>query len=261
MGNELNNENYFSQSNERDYMSYSQFKNFLECEAQGLAIAEGRYEKPSTKALLQGSYVDAYFSGEMGEFVKKHPDLFKKDGTLKSDFAILDEVIKSIEEDKVFHDEFYTGEAQKVLTGEITGVPFKGKIDFLYGNKIVDMKAMASVENVWSEEEHRKIPFYSFYKYDIQGAIYRELVRQATGKKLPYYLIVATKESPSKHVAYRFSDDVLDDALALVEKLAPRYQRIKNHEIEPVECGKCGYYGIAHKFDILDIVNITKEDM
>lgn len=242
-------------------MSYSQFKDFLECEAQGLAIAEGRYEKPKGKALLQGTYVDAYFSGEMDGCIKEHPELFKKDGTLRNEYAILNDIIKSIEDDKIFHDEFYTGDSQWILTGEITGVPFKGKIDFLFDNKIVDMKCMASVDNVWSDEEHRKMPFYAYYKYDIQGAIYRELVRQTTGKKLPYYLIVATKESPSKHVAYRFSDEVLDEALALVEKLAPRYQAIKNHEIEPVECGKCGYYGITHKFDILDIVNITKEDM
>ncbi len=257
----LNTDNYFSKANEHDYMSYSQFKDFLECEAQGLAIAEGRYEKPIGKALLQGTYVDAYFSGEMEKCAKEHPELFKKDGSLKADYSILDEVIKSIEEDRVFHDEFYTGEPQRIFVGEIAGVPFKGKVDFLFENRIVDMKAMSSIDNVWSDEEHRRVPFYSFYKYDIQGAIYRELVRQATGRKLPYYLAVATKESPSRHIAYRFSDEVLDEALALVEKLAPRYQAIKKHEIEPVECGHCGYYGATHRFDVLDIVNINKEDM
>lgn len=256
----LTNENYFSQENEHDYMSYSQFKDFLKCEAEGLAIAEGRYKKPSSKALLQGSYVDAHFSGEMDAFKEAHPELFKKDGTLKSDYEVCEKAIAAVEGDPYFKENFFSGDSQQVLAGDIAGVKFKGKIDMLYENKIVDMKCMANLEPVWDPVKWRKVPFYVYYRYDIQAAIYQELVYQKTGKRLPYYLAVVTKEDiPSKGV-YLFDQDVIDGALELVKNLAPRFDAIKRHEIEPNECGECDYYRSTHMIDITDIKEITMED-
>lgn len=261
MEKELNKTNYFSHESDLAYMSYSQFKDFCECEAKAMAIIKGEYEKPTSTALLQGSYVDAYFSGEMEEFKANNPSIFKKDGSLKSDFEICDKVIETIEHDEEFVNEFYKGDTQQILTGEIAGVPFKGKIDMLYPDKIVDMKCMASIDPVWDEEEHRKKPFYSFYRYDIQAAIYQELVFQSTGLKLPYYLAVVTKEKTPKKVALLFDQSVLDKALEEVKAKAPRFQAIKEGKENPVECGKCDYYHANHKFTIFDIKEITLEDM
>ena len=61
----LNKENYFSKEANAEYWSVSQFKAFNRCEAAGLAEARGIYEREETDALLIGSYVDAYFSGEL----------------------------------------------------------------------------------------------------------------------------------------------------------------------------------------------------
>ena len=256
-----NNENYFSRENEISFMSYSQFKDFLECEAMALAIAEGRYEKPKSDALLQGSYVDAYFSGELDKFKAENPSLFKKDGTLLAKYETCEAVIKAIEEDQTFKSFFFSGESQRIFVGTIAGVPFKGKIDMLYDDRIVDMKCMADITPKWNDEERRKVPFYAYYGYQIQAAIYQELVRQATGKRLPYYLAVATKTDPVEKHAFQFSQEVLDKALGLVETLAPRFQAIKDHEIEPNECGHCKFYAATHKFDIFDIKTITEEEM
>ena len=96
----MKNEDYFNKENEIAYMSYSQFKDFLECEAKAKAIIDGLYEKPTSTALLQGSYVDAYFSGEMEGFKESHPELFKKDGSLKADYEICEKGIKTIEDDQ-----------------------------------------------------------------------------------------------------------------------------------------------------------------
>lgn len=257
----MDNKDYFGRENEIRYMSYSQFKDFLECEDMALAKLEGRYQRPASKAMLQGSYIDAYFSHEMEEFKGKHEDLFKKDGSLKAEYEICNNVIKSIESDRDLLEQFYSGETQRIVVGEIAGVPFKGKIDMLYANKIVDIKAMASLEPTWNEEEHRKKPFYSAYRYDLQAAIYQELVRQETGKLLPYYLAVATKEAiPSKKV-YLFSQEVLDNALGQIRELAPRFQQIKEHKLEPSCCGKCDWCKSKRKFDIFDIESITMEKM
>jgi len=258
---ELTNENYFSPQMEEAYMTYSQFKEFKGCEAKALALLKGEFEKPSSLSLLQGSYVDAHFSGEMEEFKKKNPSLFKKDGTLKSDFEVCDRVIQSIESDEGFLSEYFKGETQKVLTGSIAGVPFKGKIDMLYPDKIVDMKCMATIEPTWDEEEHRKKPFYSFYQYHIQAAIYQELVFQATGQRLPYYLAGATKEKVPRKFAYHFDQSVLDKALEEVKALAPRFQMVKEGKLPPMECGHCDYYNSTHKFTMFDVKEITLEDM
>ena len=257
----MDNKDYFSRENEKKYMSYSQFKDFLECEEMALAKAEGRFSEPPSKAMLQGSYIDAHFSNEMEEFTKEHGDLFKKDGTLKSDYEICNKVIEAIERDNELLDQFYSGESQRIVKGTISGVPFKGKIDMLYPTKIVDMKAMASLEPVWDEKEYRKKPFYSLYRYDLQAAIYQELVRQETGMRLPYYLAVATKEKVPQKKVYLFSQEVLDNALNQVRELAPRFQKIKNHELKPNCCGKCEWCLQNKKFDIFDIKTITMEEM
>ena len=57
----LTSENYYSPESNQGYMSASQFKSFLDCEARTLAELHGEYHRPSTEALLVGSYVDAYF--------------------------------------------------------------------------------------------------------------------------------------------------------------------------------------------------------
>lgn len=256
---EVTNENYYSPEVEKEYMTYSQFKLFLECEAKALAIIEGRYERKSSDALIQGSYLDAHFSGEMDEFIKAHPEMFKKDGTLLAKYDVCENAIKAIEEDEFFHKQFFSGKPQQIVTGIIAGVPFKGKLDMLYEDYNVDMKLMKDVEDVWNAEERRKVPFWKQYGYDIQGAIYQELLRQNIAKRLPHHLAVVTKTDPVEKHAYRFSQGILDKALELVKSLAPRFQAIKNHEIEPNECGKCDYYHSTHKLDMFDIVEIVEE--
>ena len=61
----LNKDNYFSLEANKAYWSVSQFKSFNKCEAAGYAESRGVYQRPETDALLIGSYVDAYFSGDI----------------------------------------------------------------------------------------------------------------------------------------------------------------------------------------------------
>ena len=61
----LTSSNYFSKEAQKTFWSVSQFKAFDNCEAQGLAEALGEYTRQETDALLVGSYVDAYFAGDV----------------------------------------------------------------------------------------------------------------------------------------------------------------------------------------------------
>jgi hypothetical protein len=254
----LTNENYFSPEAQMHYMGASQFKAFQRCEASALAEIKGEYKREETTALLVGSYVDAHFEGTLDLFKGKHPEIFKRDGDLKSEYQQANVIIARAEEDALF-SLLMSGKKQVICTGKIAGVPFKIKIDSLVDAKtcelisemfpmaaavlgfldgaIVDLKAMRDMEPIWSVSEGGKIPFIEAWGYDIQGAIYQAI----EGNMLPFVLAVATKEKTPNLAALSISQTDLDAKLAEVEDLAPKFQAIKQGQLEPERCGKCDY--------------------
>lgn len=236
---QLTNENYFSPEAEALYMGSTQFKRFMACEAQALAIIRGEYLPEASTALLVGSYVDAYFSGELNLFKGRHPEIFKRDGSLKSDYEQAEQIIQRIERDSKFM-EAVSGSAQEILTGEIEGVPVKIKVDSLHPDRIVDMKIMRDMADVYDKESREWQPFWKAWGYDYQGAIYREVVRQNTGKLLPFGLAVATKEKPEPDIDLLILPSaVLDEALEIVKSGIVYYDGLKKGLYPPERCGKC----------------------
>ena len=238
---DITNNNYFSVESNLQYMSATQFKDFMKCEREALCKIIGETHEEPSKAMLVGSYVDAYFSGEMETFAQANPQIFKKDGTLLKDFENANNIIKAIESDELLM-KYLSGKKQVVMTGEIAGVPFKIKVDSLLPNCIVDQKIMSSIrELIWVEKDGRnvKTDFVDAFGYDIQGAIYQEIVRQNTGNKLPFVLAVTTKEENPDKALIQIDQEYLDKALKLVEKLAPHFNAIKQGVVEPKGCGCC----------------------
>lgn len=239
----LTNENYFSHEANMDYMSVSQWKQFDDCEVMAMAILNGEYvEKPSS-AMLVGSYVDAYFSGEMEIFKTQNPQIFKKDGTLLKDFERANDIIKVIESDPLLM-KYLGGKKQVIFTGIINGVPFKIKIDSLLPYAIVDQKIMASIrELIWqydvSLKRNVQKDFVAAYGYDKQGGVYQEIVRQNIGERLPFILAPTTKEECPDKALIQIDQEYLDKALEEVSLKAPRFQAIKMGLIEPIGCGHC----------------------
>lgn len=238
---QLTNENYFSTIANKIYMSASSFKDFMKCEVEALAKVNGETNEEPSKAMLIGSYVDAYFSNEMEIFARANPQIFKKDGTLLKDFENANSIIKAIESDELLM-KYLSGKKQVVMTGEIAGVKFKIKVDSLLPNCIVDQKIMTSIkELIWVEKDGRnvKVDFVEAFGYDIQGAIYQEIVRQNTGKVLPFVLAVTTKEENPDKALIQIDQYYLDKALELVKELAPHYDAIKKGIVEPKGCSRC----------------------
>ena len=240
---ELTNENYFSPEMNMEYMSVSQFKDFDECEVHGLAKAKGEYVEEKTKALLIGSYIDAYFSNELEQFKAENPQIFKKDGTLLKDFEKANEIIKVIESDELLM-KYLGGKKQVVMTGVINGVKVKIKIDSLLPYAIVDQKIMASIrELVWKYDEETKrtrhVDFVEAFGYDIQGAVYQEIARQNLCERLPFILAPTTKEEEPDKALIQIDQDILDKKLEYFASKVQRYDMIKKGIIEPVGCGNC----------------------
>ena len=254
----LTDENYYSTEADTEYMSASQFKSFRKCEAAALAELRGEWGKKDTLALRVGSYVDAYFGGELEQFKANHPEMYKRDGTLKADFAHAHKVAERLERDELARL-LLSGRHQVIKTGKIGGVWYKTKSDSLLsasqveaicekfpqvreivpfgGAIIVDLKYMKDFGDVWDEDIHEKVSFVEFWGYDIQGAIYQKIDKRSC----PFVIIGATKEAEPDIEAMYIPDDDLMYSLSEVETLSPRYDAIKRGEIEPNGCGKCAY--------------------
>lgn len=237
----LTNENYFSFDAERHYMGSTQYKRFAACEAAAVASILGAYREETSTAMLVGSYVDAHFSAELNLFCAQNPNIFKRDGTLKSEYEHANYIIQRIERDPQFMAAM-SGRNQVIMTGEISGVPVNIKVDSLLPDRIVDMKIMRDMQDVYNRDDREWQPFWKSWDYDIQGAIYREIVRQNVGAVLPFGLAVATKENPEPDIALlTIPADVLDEALEDVKANIVYYDSVKRGLAEPESCGKCDY--------------------
>ena len=235
----LTQKNYFSKKANQEYMSVSQFKSFGVCPAKALAEIKGKYEREKTKDLLVGSYVDAYFEGTLANFIKENPEVFTKGGTLRAEYKQAKDIIQRIMKDKLF-TEYMSGEKQVIMTGEINGVPIKIKVDSLHPDKIVDLKIMKDLESMYHSEKGH-VPFFEMWGYDIQGAVYQEIVRQNTGEKLPFYLAVATKEKVTDIDIVHLNQSQLDYAFGVFESRLEWFDAIKKGIVEPARGGKCEY--------------------
>lgn len=227
----LTNENYYSREANLEYLSVSQYKDFQTCEAMAMATLRGEWEKPKTTALLVGSYIDSWFEGTLGEFLSTHPEVFKKDGSLKADFVQAEELIAFAKKDPLFM-EYMAGKKQIIRTRELFGTPWKIKIDSYHpGEKIVDLKVMRSMERIMGKS------FVEHWRYDLQMALYSAV----EGSNLDTYLAVLTKQdTPDKeiiHVPHWRRMELLEE----VEREMPHILDVKRGKIPPTRCGVCEY--------------------
>jgi hypothetical protein len=258
--------NYYDPEIQMAYMGSTQFKAFQKCEAAALAALRGQWEEKKTTALLVGGYVDAYFAKELDKFREDHPEIFstKQPYGLKAEYKHAEKIIERMKQDKIYMM-LMSGRKQVIRTGFIANVPFKIRIDCLLKENackkiveqfpetadamgmcdgaIVDQKVMANFDNVWSEEDRMKVPFIEYWGYDTQGAIYQAI----EGNMLPFIINGATKEAEPNLGAFYVSDSDLAARLAEVEDKAPRYQAIKDGEIEPSRCENCDYCRATRK--------------
>lgn len=294
---ELNNSNYYVSTG---YLSASLIKQFIKCEHTASAMYKGEYIFPKNTAMLVGGFVDAWCEGTLNEYQDNNPELFNekfvelpdtverirnvnpdyiskngkiksgclskakkelpeffgRETTLKSDFIGAEKIINTIKNNELFM-EFLTGEKQKVVTGKIEGVPFKGKLDVYNGERIVDLKIMRSCDRVMGKSlvEH--------WCYDIQLAIYQELVYQETGKKLPCYLAIATKEEPTDLAIVEVNQFNLDMAMDRVKQLLPRIKQVIDEEVKPRRCNHCEYCRETKMLKVIDsdLLGMSDEDI
>lgn len=234
-------ETYFSKENELKFCGSSQIKSFMDCEARTMAKINREWEEDPSTALLVGSYVDAAVSGTLDIFKAKHPEILKRDGSLKAEYVKADYILNRIQRDELFM-KYISGDHQTIMTGEIANVPIKIKIDSYFPDKaIVDLKCVKDFEPVWNNKTKTRENFIDYWKYTLQGALYQETVRQNTGKRLPFYIAAVTKENEPDIVVVGIPDEVLDIELEKIKEILPKIKMIKDGILEPSRCEKCDY--------------------
>ena len=260
----LTDENYYGREANQEFMSVSQFKSFngtygkMACEARALAELHEEWKSPASTVMMVGSYVDRWFEGTIDSFKEEHPEIFKRDGDLKAEYKMADRLIGRAQRDDLFM-KYMSGEKQVIMTGEIAGVPWKIKIDsYLDGMAIVDLKVMESITKLKWVRDIGYLDFVRYWGYDIQGAVYQEIVRQNTGERLPFYIAGISKESSPNIEIIHVNNLYLDEALNIVRENVERIQDLKTGRREPERCECCDYCRetkiLKHPIGISDLV-------
>lgn len=233
----LTQENYFSDENQLKYWGSSSFKAFCNCQGKALAELNGEWERGESKALLQGQYLDSLFEGNADLFEQQNK-IFQKNGNLYAHFQQVQDVYNLIAKDtELFR--LCNGTQQQIFTGKIQGVDFKIMIDSLHYEYIVDRKYVKDFDDIWQDGE--KVPFWEYWGYDIQAAIYQYIYEQNTGGKIPFMLACVTKEKVPNKEVFEFSQETLDNALDKVMSMIEEFDEVKKGVTEPYFCGECDY--------------------
>jgi hypothetical protein len=243
----INESNYFSKEASMEYCGSSQYKSFMGmrgqvgCEAKALAELRGEWTREMSTALLVGSFVDAHFEGTLDIFTAKNPEIFLKNGGLKADYKHAETIIQRIERDQTFMN-FMSGEKQVIMTAEFANLKWKIKIDsYLKDVAIVDLKVVKSLQDTFYLKDQGRVNFIEYWGYDYQAAIYQKVVELNTGKRLPFFIAGASKESTPDIQVIQIEQNKLNAAIDMVEASAYRIDQLKKGEVEPVRCNMCDY--------------------
>jgi hypothetical protein len=239
----LNNENYHSIEANRAYMSVSQYKDFMRCEAAAMGKLQG-WREPDSNALLLGSYVHAYFEGVQDQFIAEHPELFRKDGKLKAEFENANRMINVIESDD-FCMFVLQGDKEVIMTAPFAGAQWKIKIDAYNPGqlRIADLKTTASIREKCWDSRFGYVTFVEAYGYVLQMAMYCEIEKRYTGREewLEPLLVAVSKEDPPDKAIISFDYHRMMLELQEVQENMPRILAVKSGREEPKRCEKCRY--------------------
>ena len=237
-------DNYYSDAANQIYMSNSLFKGIYGSPTHPIACPDAAINGPKleSEALLIGGYMDSYFEGQasFNVFKKDHEaQLMMKSGKDYLKFVKdADAAIEKVKKSQIFMDYAAKGDHQTIMVGTIAGQVFKIKMDAYHPNdKIVDVKYIKSADLVYNDVRKEKITFIEDYGYDIQGAIYQEIVYQNTGKKLPFYIAYITKEQEPDFDIVEIPQKMLDAALEYV-KMKLTVTPYANIKAAPASCGR-----------------------
>lgn len=252
---ELTKENYYDLNTLYDYMDKSTFLDFDKCELAALAKINGSWKPTSNpETLLVGNYVhSALESDEAHEaFTKENESsILSRSGTSKGKpkkvYKQADQMIQALKNDEWFEDHYAPGKKEVIVTGELFGHQWKGKIDSLDLDNGVfyDLKTTADFTKRWNEESRQREPFIFNGHYELQMAVYQQLIKQTFGKTCEPVIVGITKQTPPDMQAFDFESDgakaAMANALEVVKNKQDHFWNVLMGEEPPKACGHCDY--------------------
>lgn len=257
----LTEDNYYTPEADREYMSCSQYQDFLRCEAAALAKIQGRYRPEETEALIVGNYLHSAMESDEAhaKFCEEHVDKIYK---LKTDkktgetvtagkyapFVKADVMIATLGSDPLCQTLIdMPGENERIFTGTIFGVPWKAKFDKYIPDKriIVDYKTAADLNRTeYNPATGERESFIESLGYMMRAAIYTEIEKQTTGKDTDasFIILAVTKQDPPDKGAYLLNHSQRYEwELEEVKKHLPRIVAVREGIQLPRRCGSCEY--------------------
>lgn len=257
----LTTDNYYTPEADREYMSCSQYQDFLSCEARALAKLQGRYIPEPSEALTVGNYFHTAMESEEAhrQFRMEHFDdiyktkIDKKTGEIiptemYAPYVKADEMIKVCYSDPLIKSLIdMPGENEVIMTGELFGTPWKIRLDKYMSDKrlIIDWKTTADINKteynpIFGERES----FVESLGYMMRAAVYTEIEKQFAGKDTDanFVIVAISKQDPPDKAALLLNHrQRYDWELEQIEKHMLNIRRIKNGELRPRRCGMCDY--------------------
>lgn len=255
----LTSDNYYSPEADREYMSCSQYQDFLRCEAATMAKMHSLYIPEETDAMLVGNYVHTALESDEAheEWVQAHQDKIFKMSTNKrtgevtitgkyAPFVMADKIIQTFISDPTLQKFILMpGEAEKILTGELFGMPWKIRLDkYIPASRmIIDYKTAADLTRTeWNPETGERESFIEALGYLMRAAIYSEIEKQNSGtsEDPPFVILAVSKQDPPDKGAYLLNHrQRYDYELERVKERMARIRAVKSGHVKPTRCGHC----------------------
>ena len=257
----LTSENYYTVEADREYMSCSQYQDFLMCEARAMAMLDGRYTPPETEALVVGNYLHTALEGEKAHnaFCEQHfDDIFKtkvdkKTGEIiitgkYAPFAKADEMISVCYKDPLIKSLIdMPGENEVIMTGELFGMPWKIRLDKYIEDKrlIIDWKTTADMNKTeYNPAIGERESFIESLGYMMRAAVYTEIEKQNKEQSTDadFVIVAVSKQEPPDKGAFLLNHrQRYDWELEQIKKRIGLIAAIKRGEVAPKRCGQCDY--------------------
>lgn len=252
-------------------MDVSSFKPFLQCEAAALAQYHNEF-KPSKSAslnpLIFGNFIHSYFESEESHrsFLHK-PDVIDEMYTHKnngevttrlkqaySEKGLANRMIKTLEDEPLFNDLYMPGDKEVIVTGEIDGFAWKGKIDSLNLERgyFCDLKTVDNFHKKHFVEGKRyPVSFAEQRGYFMQVALYQRLIYQNYNRWLQPFIFAVSKQDVPDHELYDFDSDqireTLDKQIETIRSNQRRVFDVIKGDAKPTRCERCEYCRLTKK--------------
>ncbi len=257
---ELTRDNYYSSEADREYMSCSQYQDFLDCEAATMAKLYGLYSPSDSEALLVGNYVHTALESDEAhhDFIEAHEEVIFKLTTNRltgevtragkyAAFERADRMIRIFLTDPVFRKILLMdGENEKIMTGVLFGVPWKIRLDkYVMADKrmIIDYKTAADLTRTeYNYMLGERECFLESYGYLMRAAVYSEIEKQNSGggEDAAFIVLAVTKQDPPDRGAYLLNHrQRYEYELGVIAEKLPRILAVKRGRRKPTRCGHC----------------------